>query len=175
MTKDESCFHAALGTMKDRDLAKLLLLDFHVGRKEYPEALELAEQVSKNPRYAAEAYRRKAEVLELCEEWAKAIGAWRQVDNPPETLYRIADCFWKQNKLSEAVAQLREIEDFFKDQSSSAAYKVAHLYRTAREQKQYIAQLRYLMKKYPKSKESSAAHQELEKAGVKIGGGVDEQ
>jgi hypothetical protein len=47
------------------------------------------------------------------------------------------------------------------------------VYRRADQRDQYIAALRAVLKKYPKSGQSSSAHQELEKLNVRIGGGVD--
>ena len=37
----------------------------------------------------------------------------------------------------------------------------------------YVQALRAVLKKYPESNESKEAHVELEKAGVKMGGGID--
>jgi TolA-binding protein len=94
-------------------------------------------------------------------------------DNPPHNLYRIADCFASQGKLDQAVGQLREIENFFKNNASDAALRIAYLYRDAGKRDLYVASLRNVLKKYPKSGESSRAHEELEKLGERIGGGVD--
>ena len=72
-----------------------------------------------------------------------------------------------------AVTQLREIESFFKDQAAEAALRIAYVYRDAKAQDRYVSALRGVLKKYPKSSQSSEAHQRLEELGVRIGGGVD--
>jgi TolA-binding protein len=54
-----------------------------------------------------------------------------------------------------------------------AAFQEAAYYKNAGLQKEAIAAFRRVLKKYPKSSESSAAHLELERLGVRIGGGVD--
>ena len=71
------------------------------------------------------------------------------------------------------MAQLREVEGFFQKEAPEAGMRIAAAYRDTGDQKQYIAALRGVMKKYPASGQSSEAHQELERLGVKIGGGVD--
>ena len=63
--------------------------------------------------------------------------------------------------------------DFFKDRAPEAALRIAYIQRDAGRKPQFVAQLRAVLKKYPKSSQSSQAHQELEKLGVRIGGGVD--
>jgi TolA-binding protein len=65
------------------------------------------------------------------------------------------------------------VENFFKDQAPAAALAVAQLYRDAGIQEKYVRSLRGVLKRYPKSDESSQAHQRLEAMGLPIGGGVD--
>ena len=114
----------------------------------------------------------KAELLQEQKKFQEAILSYQSADRPPATLYRIADCYLSMGKVDQCVAQLREIESFFKNDASEAALRIAFVYRK-RDSKQYIACLRGIMAKYPASKQSNTAHEELERMGVKIGGGVD--
>ena len=75
--------------------------------------------------------------------------------------------------MTTAIAQLKEVEAFFKDHAPEAAWRIAHLWNKSGKQKMYIASLRGVLKKYPKSGQSSRAHEELEALGIRIGGGVD--
>jgi hypothetical protein len=54
---------------------------------------------------------------------------------------------------------------------------IAHVHKRTGGKKpsntEYVAALRAVLKKYPKSSESSDAHEELEDMNVKTGGGVD--
>jgi TolA-binding protein len=65
------------------------------------------------------------------------------------------------------------VENFFKQHAPEAALRVAGVYKRFNLRDQHIAALRAVLKKYPKSGQSNAAHLELEKLGVRIGGGVD--
>ncbi len=55
----------------------------------------------------------------------------------------------------------------------AAGLAVAYLYRDAGIKEKYVRALRGVLKRYPKSGESSQAHQRLEEMGLPIGGGVD--
>ena len=72
-------------------------------------------------------------------------------------------------------SQLTEIENFVLAQASRARLAIAHTYNEFGQRPQYISELRIVMKKYPKSDESSQAHRELEALGVGSGGGEEER
>jgi len=135
--------------------------------------IPLAEQMTKDDKYAKRSYWILAEFLKWDGKYKEAIAAYRLADNPSKNLWMIVDCFLALKKANEAIAQLREIEAFFKAESSRAAYRIAHVFRDVGRKKEYISALRGVMKKYPKSGESSSAHQELEALGIKIGGATD--
>ncbi len=112
-------------------------------------------------------------MLEGLRKYDEAILAYRAVDEPPQSLFHIVGCLLASGKRSEALAQLDEMESFFPDLAPGIAMRKAQVWRAAKDEKMYVAALRAVMKKYPKSGESSAAHQELQRLGVKIGGAVD--
>ncbi|MEK6237593.1 MAG: hypothetical protein N2C14_23040, partial [Planctomycetales bacterium] len=122
---------------------------------------------------AKDAWWAKAEFHDSKKEYAKAITAYQNCQNLPENLWRISHCHIRLKKPDSAVAQCREIEQFFPKHAPRAALQIAHVYRDVSEKKKYILSLRGVLKKYPKSNESKQAHLELEKQGVRSGGGVD--
>mgnify|MGYP003920437325 CR=1 FL=1 len=71
-------------------------------------------------------------------------------------------------------AILREIEAVFPKQGPAAAWKRVEYYEKKKLQEKAVAGARRILKIYPKSKQSSQAHQFLEKHGVATGGGLDE-
>ena len=141
--------------------------------KDFPDGLALAADMQKVPAHAKEAFSLGGNLLQWSGKYEDAIKAYQQADSPPQTLLWTSECLAKLGKLDPAVAQLREVENFFKDSASDAALRAAYLYRDAGIKEKYVRCLRGVLKKYPKSGQSSEAHQRLEEMGLPIGGGVD--
>ena len=171
--KDAALVKDTCMSFDDKELGLMELLRFYHSRKDAKNGLPVAEELTKAPRFAKEAFFKKGELLQGAAKYAEAIAAFQQADNPPENLWRIAECYAKLGKLDQAIAQLREVESFFKDHAAEAALRIARLYSEAGKDKLYVAALRSVLKKYPESGQSSEAHQQLERLGIKIGGGVD--
>jgi TolA-binding protein len=138
-----------------------------------PDGLKLAVEMQAVPDCAKEAHLIGGNLLHWSGKFEEAIKAYRLADSPPQTLFWTAECLAKLGKLESAVAQLREIENFFPDHAPQAGLGVAYLYRDAGIKDKYVRSLRGVLKKYPKSGQSSEAHQRLEEMGLPIGGGVE--
>jgi len=160
-------------TFDDQELGHAELLRYYHAARDAKRGVPQADKVATFPRFAQEALLKKAQLLHGAKQYPPAIAAYQQADCPPVNLWGIADCFAKLGKLDQAVAQLREVEAFFNDHAPEAALRIARLYKRAGKQKLCIAAFRAVLKKYPKSRQSSSAHEELERMGIKIGGGVD--
>lgn len=172
---------AACLACTDQVKGRMTLLRFHHGRaspnvgskEDLKEGLTLAAEMQKIPECSREAYSIGGNLLQWSGKYEEAIKAYQLADNPPQTLFWTADCLASLGRLEQAVAQLREIENFFKDRAPEAAMRIANLYRHAGIRDKYVRTLRSVLKKYPKSGQSSEAHQRLEEMGLPIGGGVD--
>ena len=143
------------------------------GQDDFKDGLAIAGEMQKVPDTAKEAFSLGGNLLQWSGKYEEAIKDYQQADSPPQTLFWTAECLAKLGKLDPAVAQLREVENFFKDQAPAAGLAVAYLYRDAGIKEKYVRSLRGVLKRYPKSGESSQAHQRLEEMGLPIGGGVD--
>jgi hypothetical protein len=171
--KDEALVKECYMTFKDKDAGKYGLLCYYHRKKNAKEGLPLAKEMTNVARYAKDAWWKKAEFHQWTRQYKQAIESYRMCQNEPSNLWRIVDCWLGMGKPNSALMQLTEIENFFKNQASRAALRKAYVYKGAGKRKLYIAALRRVMKKYPKSGESREAHVRLEKMGVKIGGAVD--
>jgi TolA-binding protein len=140
---------------------------------DFNEGLALAGELQKEPAVAKEGFLLGGNLLQWSRKYQEAIQAYQQADSPPQTLFWTAECLAKLGKLEPAIAQLREVENFFKDRAAEAALAAAYTYRDAGIKDKYVRALRGVLKKYPKSPESSQAHQRLEEMGLPIGGGID--
>ena len=159
--------------VKDIDFRKNTLLNHYYKTNNAKAGLPLATDLTKVEKYATNAWWIKGQFLHMLRKYADAIAAYKNCQNEPKNLWEISDCLVRMGKLEAGVAQVREIENFFKPQAPRAALHVAQLYRRADLKKKQIAALRHVLKKYPDSGESRRAHESLEKMGIKMGGGVD--
>ena len=171
---DDYCVAAACQGWKDRSAGQNLLLWYWRQRWNAAQGVPLADELAKDPKYAKTAYRMKGELLQSSGNYPEAITAYQAWDSPPDSVFSIAECLQAQGKAAQAIAQLREIENFFPVNAGTACLRIAYIQKALKDQKLYVAELRALLKKYPKSAESSTAHQELQAMGLKTGGGTDE-
>ena len=166
---------------KDQDAGKMQLLRYlHNLCKhgqgtppDFAEGLTLAAELKKVPAMADEATVLAANLLHWSGKYEEAIAAYRQADASPQISYAVSDCLVKLSRLEPAVSELREVENTFKDLAPDAALRIAYLYRDAGIKEKFVRSLRGVLKKYPKSGQSSEAHQRLEEMGLPIGGGTD--
>lgn len=159
--------------MKDKDRARNHYMGYCHWCRNSAEGLPYASELTKVDKYAKRAWSVKGDFLQWTKKYKEAITAYRMADNPPGNLWQIASCQTHLKEYPAAIGQLREIENFFEKERSRAAFEVANVYNRAGDKKRYIASLRAVLKKYPKSGQSSEAHQRLEQLGVRIGGAVD--
>ncbi len=104
--------------------------------------------------------------------YEEAIALYRELADPPRSLWWIADCYLRWKKLPDAIQSYTEIENSFPNEAAKAAWYRAYHYDRAGNKKMAIAAARRVLKMYPESQESSSAHQLLEKHGIRTGGGV---
>lgn len=160
---------------EDMDWGKMTKLRFYVGGGNIKDGLPLSEEMMKVEKYAKEASWAKADFLFKDRKYEDAVVAYRAVDDQPKNLWKIVDCFVAMRQLESAVQQLREIEGFFAPAAPQACLRVAYVYKQFGEKALCVSELRNVLKKYPKSGESSQAHRELEALGERIGGAVEER
>jgi TolA-binding protein len=159
--------------ISDRDLGQMELLRYYHAQQDAAKGLPIANRMATVPQYASEALWKKAELLEGTKKYAQAIAAYREVDNPPDNVWRIAACYERLKKINTAVEELVYVENYFKQHAPEARLKIAYIYERAKMTAQFRANLRQVMTKYPESSQSRRAHEELERHGWKIGGGID--
>jgi tetratricopeptide (TPR) repeat protein len=161
------------GSFTDKEYGSMVLLRYYYSAGNVSAGLPLAETLKNSPQFAAEMLTIMGDLYFGSRQYAKAAPCYQQANNPPATLFKTAECYALMGKVDSAVATLREVENFFVKDAPRAAMTIAYLYQKAELNDKYVAALRALIKKYPGSPESSAAHQALEKLGLKTGGGVD--
>lgn len=165
--------------IKDKLFATKARFDYYSSRshrnKPYMEkALAEIPELSKSPKYADGLSWRKAELLHGLGEYEEAIKAYNAANKQPQSTWGVADCLIALKRYPEAVKSVKELELVGGSVASQAAFKVADIYRIAGDKGKEVNQLRLVMTRYPKSRESSEAHTRLESYGVALKGGEAE-
>jgi hypothetical protein len=78
-----------------------------------------------------------------------------------EGLYIVAECHAKLADISAAFEELRAIEAFYEAEGSRAAMRMAIIYREAKQEIFYVAELHRLIRRYPGSNEAKEAERLL--------------
>ncbi len=143
----------------------------------WDDALKLLVQIEQanNQAWSPRAFGEHARVLkDVLGRYEEAIKLYQQINQPPGTLWAIQECYKRWGKLNEALSTLTEIENSFPPDAARAAWHKAWYQHEAGNKAEAVAQAKRILKVYPKTQESSQAHQLLEQYGVATGGGVTE-
>ena len=110
------------------------------------------------------------------QEWRKAIGMYRQIDDFPGTHFSMASCHRKLKEYKEAIAlytQCKVVDSV----APRASLEIGYTYEEAQEPKNAIRTFQLTCKRYPKSGQAARAHAHLQRKyniNVTLGGAVDE-
>lgn len=151
------------------------------GKGQWDEALKKLEIISAmfkdDSKYVSQCNWKKAWILrDYKHEYDNAIKVYREIGEPPATLWQIAECHKRKKDHTAVIAQYIEIENAFPDNGPEAAWNRCVYYNSIGEKNKSIAEARRILKVYPKKGQASAAHQHLERLGVDAtGGGVTDE
>lgn len=170
---------AHFARMKDKLAATKARFDYYNGRSyRNPPFMEkaLAEipELLKSPKYADGLIWTKAVLLQGLGRHEEAILAFRAANKQPESTWEIVKCMVALKQYDQAVKTVSELESVGGATASAASFKVADIYRTSGDKGREVTQLRSVLRRYPKSTESSEAHNRLESYGVALSGGEAE-
>ncbi len=163
--------------IKDRKAAAWNELDCMERRGKFTDAVAHLDKMMSNFKDDAglvrsAGYRKGAIQRDRLGQYDEAIKTYQNVSDPPHSLWELVTCYQRKKDSQAALKQLIEIENAFPDHGPRAAWARASYQHSLGNKAQAVKEGRYIMKKYPKSGESSYAHQLLEKYGIETGGGV---
>jgi len=131
--------------------------------------------LKKDPKYAGQGLVwSEGELLQRLGRHEEAIKAYQAANKQPDTTWAVTDCLIALKQYGEAIKNVQGLESVGGGVAAQAALKVADIYRLAGDKAKEVDQLRVILRRYPKSGESSIAHERLEGYGVKLVGGVAE-
>jgi tetratricopeptide (TPR) repeat protein len=165
--------------MKDKLFATKARFDYYNARthrnQPYMEkALAEIPELLKSPKYAEGLLMTQAGLLQNIGRHEEAIKSYRAANVQPESTWGVADSLAALKQYDEAVKTVKELEAVGGPVASRASLKAADILRISGDKGREVTQLRQVLKRYPKSGESSEAHNRLETYGVALSGGEAE-
>ena len=165
--------------MKDQLFATKARFDYYNGRSHrnppfMEKALAEIPELMKTPKYADGLVWTKAILLQGLGRHEDAIQAFRAANKQPDSTWEIANCMVALKQYDQAVKTVSELESVGGATASKASFKVADIYRHSGDKGREVTQLRAVLRRYPKSPESSEAHNRLEGYGLALTGGEAE-
>ena len=164
-----------LHSLSDKINGAYLIAKFLQSSKQYEKALAQFQAVEKMGKaaIATSSKKERASILHKnLKRYDEAIALYTELNSPPSTLWGIADCHAAKGSHQKAITTWLEIENSFPSDASRAAWARANHYKKIGDDKKAISESRGILKRYPKSRESSKAHQLLEGFGINTGGGL---
>ncbi len=176
-TEEEVMRH--LARIKDKLFATKARFDYYFARSHrnapfMEKALAEIPELSKSPQYSDGLTWTKATLLQNLGRHEEAIEAFRAANKQPDSTFEITNCLVALKQYPQAIQTVSELESVGGSIASSASWRVADIYRISGDKAKEVSQLRTVLRRYPKTKESAAAHDRLESYGVALVGGEAE-
>ena len=104
----------------------------------------------------------------------KALKIYLEIDEPPKTLWALAETYRECGKKKESYTMLTELTSVFPDEAANAVLRYAQWKEADGEKEKAIGLYRQLLKnpKWKQTGASSQAHQALERHGIATGGAM---
>ena len=172
----EDAFLRAVAKMKDSDAAARARFDWYYSKSHrngemQQKALAEVPVLSKSPDHSQAIVWNHAQLMEWQGEFEQAIKLYRSANRQPHSTWAVIDCYIKMKQYPKAVQLCKELESIGGGTASQACLRAADIYKTAGDKGKEVQQLQLVLRRYPKSSQSSEAHRRLESYGVKLIGG----
>jgi tetratricopeptide (TPR) repeat protein len=176
-TEEEVLRHFA--RIKDKLFATKARFDYYNGRSHRnPPFMEKAlieiPELLKSPQYADGLSWTKATLLQNLNRHEEAIEAFRAANKQPDSTWGISDSLVGLKQYDQAIKTVGELESLGGAVASKASLRVADIHKISGDKAREVNQLRTVLRRYPKTGESAAAHDRLESYGVALVGGESE-
>ena len=167
--------------LMDGQLDKLwFCYEFECKCRQWKAALQLLDEIvaAKPPPTPEEVLRAKWGIADICHnkigDYDRAIKTYVDINQPPRSLWPLADCYRAAGKKQQGYQTLTEIASIFPDSAPAAVLKMAGWHLQDGNKDKAIALYRRLLSQpeWKERSESSAAHQALERLGIATGGAM---
>ncbi len=165
-----------IGKIKDPTFAARTRFDYYYARAHnngdfQQKALAEAPVLQKAPEHAQEIVWARATLTQWQGQLDQAIKLYQAANKQPDSSWAVIGCLISLKRYDQAIKLTQELETLGGDVAASACLKAADIYRAGEDKAKEVQQLQLVLRRYPKSGQSSQAHERLESYGVKLIGG----
>ncbi len=165
-----------IGKIKDPIFAARTRFDYYYARshRNGPNQLKALAEIPalrKAPEHAQDIVWPHATLMQWQGKLDEAIKLYQAANKQPQSTWAVIECLGTLKRYDQAIKLTQELESVGGTVASAACLKAADIYRTTGEKAKEVQQLRLVLRRYPKSTQSSDAHGRLESYGVKLIGG----
>ena len=165
-----------LGKIKDPTVAARARFDYYYARAFrngdfQQKALAEIPALQKSPDHAQDIVWAHATLMQWQGKLEEAIKRYRAANRQPDSTWAVIGCLVALKRYDEAIKLARELETIGGDVAAAACLKAADIYQANGDKAKEVEQLQLVLRRYPKSGQSSTAHGRLESYGVKLIGG----
>jgi tetratricopeptide (TPR) repeat protein len=168
-----------IGKIKDPTFASRTRFDYYYARARnngdfQQKALAEVPSLRKAPEHAQEIVWAHATLTQWQGQLEEAIKLYQAANKQPDSTWAVIGCLVSLKRYEQAIKLTQELETLGGDVAASACLKAADIYRASEDKAKEVQQLQLVLRRYPKSGQSSQAHERLEGYGVKVIGGEAE-
>ncbi len=169
----EEAFLRTVARIKNQTYAARARFDFYFGRARHnrdfqDKALAEIPALKQSTDDAQAIVWNHATLLDWRGDFEAAIKLYQAANRQPQSTWAIIDCHVALKQYDKAIQLTRELESVGNETASAACLKAADIYRISGDKAKEVQQLQLVLRRYPKSGQSSTAHQRLESYGVKL-------
>ncbi len=172
----EDAFLRYVAKIKEPLFAARTRFDFYFSKSHrngemQEKALAELPVLQKSPDHAQAVVWPHANLMQWKGEYQEAIKLYKTANRQPESTFAIISCHMSLKQWDQSIKLTRELETLGGATAATACLLAADIYQSAKDKKKEVQQLQLVLRRYPKSSQSSTAHGRLESYGVKIIGG----
>ena len=134
-------------------------------------ALAELPALKKSPDHAQAIVWPHATLMQWQGPYEEAIRLYQSANRGVDSTWAVIGCRVSLKQFDQAIKLTRELETLGGNVAATACLKAADIYKAGGDKKKEVQQLQLVLRRYPKSSQSSQAHDRLESYGVKIIGG----
>jgi len=169
--QSEDVYMLVFNKVKDKIRVAKYFFDMHYNSRKYSNCLPHLPALKKS-KYAQNIGWQEAIIYQSVGKFPEAIKAYRAANRQPDSTWGVIACQVAMSDYKKAIGSAKGLQMVGGATAARACKQIADIYKLMGDKGKEVEQLRLVLRRHPGTRESSDAHQRLERYGVKLVGGV---